>query len=138
MNCRKGTQHIMSKKYIGMLAIFLIFSTSSHLIFAISDLESVAMSDSSLRNSFGSPIIDNINVNQQVQISTDVKNNQKRSQDFTYFVQIKNEEGMVVSLGWISGQLASNHTLNPSLSWTSKQSRRIHSKDLCLGKPEKQ
>jgi hypothetical protein len=111
----------MSKKCIGVLGLFLIFSLGFTPIFATSDLEPVTMSDSSLKNSFGSPIIDNININQHIQISTDIKNNQEKSQDFIYLVQIKNKESTVVSLGWISGQLAPDHTLNPSLSWTPNE-----------------
>ena len=117
MNYRKCIQHIMLKKYIGMLGILLIFSLNFPSIFTISDLERVTISDSSLKNNFSSPIVDNININQQIQISTDIKNNQEKSQDFVYLVQIKNNQGAVVSLGWISGQLAPEHTLNPSLSW---------------------
>jgi hypothetical protein len=111
----------MSKKCIGVLGLFLIFSLGFTPIFATLDLEPVTMSDSSLKNSFGSPIIDNININQHIQISTDIKNNQEKSQDFIYLVQIKNKESTVVSLGWISGQLAPDHTLNPSLSWTPNE-----------------
>jgi len=74
------------------------------------DLEQIIISDSSLKNAFGAPIIDNINTNQHIQISTNIKNNQERSQDFVYIVQIKNNDVIVVSLGWISGELAFEHT----------------------------
>ena len=103
---------------MGLLGLFLIFSLNFPPILAISDLEQIIISDSSLKNNFGSPIVDNINIYQQIQISTDIKNNQEKSQDFVYLVQIKNNQGVVVSLGWISGELAPEHTLNPSLSWT--------------------
>ena len=39
-----------------------------------------------------------------------------------YLVQIKNNEGFVVSLGWISGQLTPDQKLSPSLSWTPNES----------------
>lgn len=108
----------MTRNHIGLFGIFLIFSLNFSPLFAISDLEPVTINNSLLKNTFGIQIVDNINTNQQVQISTDIKNNQEKPQDFVYIVQIKNMEGMVVSLGWISGQLAPDHTLNPSLSWT--------------------
>ena len=57
-------------------------------------------------------------MNQQIQISADITNHQTKSQNFVYLVQIKNESGFVVSLGWISGQLTPDQKLNPSLSWT--------------------
>jgi len=67
------------------------------------------------------PLGNNVNVDQQIQISADITNNQKISQTFIYLVQIKDEENFVVSVGWISGQLTPNQKLNPSLSWTPTQ-----------------
>jgi len=110
------------KQYIGLFGIFLIFSLNFSPIFAISELERVTIYDSSVENAFGTPIGDNINTNHQIQISSKIKNNQDESQNFVYLVQIKNNEGYVVSLGWISGQLAPSHELNPSLSWTPRES----------------
>ena len=69
---------------------------------ATASLEKVSISDTRLVNAFGSPVSELVNVNQQVQISTEIKNNQERSQKFVYIVQIKDEQGFVVSLGWIS------------------------------------
>ncbi len=75
-----------------------------------------------MENAFSAPIIDNINVNHQIQISVDITNNQEKSQNFVYIVQIKNKTGFVVSLGWISGQMTPNQKLSPSLSWTTDKS----------------
>ena len=71
-----------------------------------------------MENAFEIQIVDNVNVYQQIQISADITNNQKKSQNFVYIVQIKNENGIVVSLGWISAQLSLNQKLSPSLSWS--------------------
>ncbi|KAF6247675.1 MAG: hypothetical protein KJO99_02915 [Nitrosopumilus sp.] len=90
--------------------------------FAISELERATMEIPRLENAFGQPITDNVNVNQQIQISADITNNQQKSQNFVYLVQIINEQGFVVSVGWISGQLTPDQKLNPSLSWTPKDS----------------
>lgn len=57
-------------------------------------------------------------VNKQVQITSDVTNNQNRVQPFAYLVQIQNQDGVVVSLSWLSGSLDSGQSLNPSQSWT--------------------
>ncbi|HET6457292.1 MAG TPA: hypothetical protein VFG24_00230 [Nitrosopumilaceae archaeon] len=57
-------------------------------------------------------------VNKQVQITSDVTNNQDRTQPFAYLVQIQNQDGVVVSLSWLSGSLDSGQSLNPSQSWT--------------------
>ena len=58
------------------------------------------------------------NVNKQVQITSDVTNNQDRTQPFAYLVQIQNQDGVVVSLSWLSGSLDAGQSLNPSQSWT--------------------
>jgi len=57
-------------------------------------------------------------VNKQVQITSDVTNNQDRTQPFAYLVQIQNQDGVVVSLSWLTGSLDSGQSLNPSQSWT--------------------
>ncbi|MBI3622806.1 hypothetical protein HY212_01855 [Candidatus Pacearchaeota archaeon] len=57
-------------------------------------------------------------VNKQVQITSDVTNNQDRTQPFAYLVQIQNQDGVVVSLSWLTGSLDHGQSLNPSQSWT--------------------
>jgi len=56
-------------------------------------------------------------VNKQVQISSDITNNQDRTQSFAYLVQIQNQEGVVVSLSWLSGSLDAGQSMTPSQSW---------------------
>lgn len=102
-----------------VIAFIIVNFTSA---FALSELERATMDEPRLENAFGQPIMDNVNVNQQIQISADITNNQLKSQNFVYLVQIINEKGLVVSVGWISGQLTPDQKLNPSLSWTPKDS----------------
>jgi len=109
-------------KSIVMLVILLVFSISFTTVFALTDLQKTTISDPRLVNTFGIPIGNNVNVDQQFQISADITNNQEKSQNFVYLVQIKNNEGFVVSLGWISGQLTPDQKLSPSLSWTPNES----------------
>jgi len=101
-----------------VLMIVMAISISTIPVFAVTELERATIEDPRLENAFGVPIIDNVNVHQQIQISSDITNNQMKSQTFVYLVQLKNEEGFVVSVGWISGQLTPDQKLNPSLSWT--------------------
>jgi hypothetical protein len=101
-----------------VLMIVMAISISTVPVFAVTELERATIEDPRLENAFGVPIIDNVNVHQQIQISSDITNNQMKSQTFVYLVQLKNEEGFVVSVGWISGQLTPDQKLNPSLSWT--------------------
>ena len=105
-----------------MLVILLVFSISFTTVFALTDLQKTTISDPRLVNTFGIPIGNNVNVDQQFQISADITNNQEKSQNFVYVVQIKNKTNFVVSLGWISGQLTPFQTLSPSLSWTPNTS----------------
>ena len=108
----------MLVKKSGVLIILLIMTISFSPAFASTELQRASINEPRLENAFGLHIVDNINVNQQVQISADITNHQEKSQNFVYLVQIKNESGYVVSLGWISGQLTPNQKLSPSLSWT--------------------
>jgi len=108
-------------KGIGLLAL-LVVTVSITPAFALTELERASMADPRLENAFGAPITDNVNVNHQIQISSDITNHQTKSQNFVYLVQIKNDEDLVVSLGWISGQLTPDQKLSPSLSWTPNNS----------------
>jgi hypothetical protein len=106
---------------IGLIAI-LVITASITPAFALTELERTSIIDPRLENAFGAPIVDNVNVNQQIQISSDITNHQIKSQNFVYLVQIKNDIDVVVSLGWISGQLTPDQKLSPSLSWTPNNS----------------
>ncbi len=112
----------MLSKVIGLLGISLVLSISFTTAFALTELQRATISDPRLETAFGIPIGNNVNVDQQFQISADITNNQEKSQNFVYLVQIKNKTGFVVSLGWISGQLTPDQKLSPSLSWTPNES----------------
>ena len=103
-----------------LVLITLVINFTS--VFALTELERATMNKPRLENAFGQPIIDNVNVNQQIQISADITNNQVKSQNFIYLVQIKNEKNFVVSVGWLSAQLTPDQELSPSLSWAPKDS----------------
>ncbi|MBI5378512.1 MAG: hypothetical protein HZA82_07820 [Thaumarchaeota archaeon] len=57
-------------------------------------------------------------VDTQVQIAADLTNNQNRAQPFAYLIQIQNEDGVTVSLSWITGSLEPGQFMNPLQSWT--------------------
>ena len=111
----------MLGKCIGLFVILAI-TVSVSPAFALNELERTSIADPRLENVFGESTADNVNVNQQIQISSDITNHQNKSQNFVYLVQIKNDADFVVSLGWISGQLTPDQKLNPSLSWTPNNS----------------
>ena len=107
-------------KQISIFGIILVFTVLINPAFAMTPLDRVDITNPRVVNAFGSKISDQINVNQQVQISADVKNNQEKSQKFVYVVQVKNQNGVIISLGWISGLLNPGQTFSPALSWTPK------------------
>ena len=115
----------MLGKSVGLLLFSLVFVVVFTSAFALTELERATISQPKLVNAFGAPIFDNVNVNQQVQVSTDITNQQTKSQNFVYLVQIKDEKGFVVSLGWISGQLTPAQKLSPSLSWMPRDSGKF-------------
>ena len=116
-------QHIVSSKNTWAAGVLLLIIVGlSTPAFALTELQRATINDPRLENAFGVPIVDNVNVNQQVQISADITNHQEKTQNFVYLVQLKDENDMVVSLGWISGQLTPEQKLSPSLSWTPNES----------------
>lgn len=86
-----------SRNFIILLAIIL--TVSFFPAFALTELERVSIVEPKLVNAFGISLGNNVNVDQQIQISADIINNQEKSQTFIYLVQIKNEENFVVSVG---------------------------------------
>ena len=107
-------------KGVGLLVILATVSIMP--AFAQAGLEKMSIIDSRLEDASKTAITDKINVNQPIQISADIVNHQTKSQDFSYIVQIKNNEDTVVALKWISAQLTPNQKFSPSLSWTPSSS----------------
>jgi hypothetical protein len=109
-------------KVMGLLGILFVVSISFVPAFALDELERASISNPKLVNAFGVPIGNNVNVDQQIQISSDITNNQEKSQKFAYLVQIKDKTGLVVSFNWFLGELNPHQKLSPSLSWLPKES----------------
>ncbi len=75
----------------------------------------ISVEDVFFANSLGIPIEPTIN--EQVQIVGMIHNNQNYNQSFVFITQIKDQDGAVVSLSWILGELTSNQSLELSQSW---------------------
>ena len=101
---------------------FLSLTLTVTPIYGIEPLERAVINDERLVNLSGATLGEHIIVNQQVQITAKITNTQDENQDFVYIVQVKDENDIVVKLGWISGSLTSYQSFSPSLSWTPKQS----------------
>ena len=80
-------------------------------------IDRVLLGNVKLVNAFGNPVFDHLNVNQQVQISAEITNNQEYSQPFVYIVQIKDQNNAIISLAWISGDLIAGQSFSPAISW---------------------
>jgi len=106
-------------KGIVVLGILLVLSISLTPAFALTELERVTISDPRLENDFGSHVGNNLNVDQHIQISVDITNNQEQSQQIVYLVQIKDKTGFVISLNFIKGvELNPHQKFSLSLPWT--------------------
>jgi hypothetical protein len=79
-------------------------------------LERAPASNARVVDAFGNSL-DEVSVDQQVQITADLINGQDREQAFAYLVQIQDENGVTVSLAWITGSLAAGQSFSPALSW---------------------
>jgi len=113
-------------KGITVLAVLPILAISFVPAFALIELERVSIIDPKLVNVFGVSLGNSINVDQQVQISSDVINNQEKSQKIAYLVQVKNEKDFVVSIGWVVGvELNPHQKFEQSLSWIPKESGKF-------------
>ena len=62
--------------------------------------------------------LDAVTVGQQVQITADLASGQSKDQAFAYLVQIQDENGVTVSLAWITGTLQPDQSFSPASSWT--------------------
>lgn len=98
------------------LMMLIIFSFSSPA-FGLKPLEKVVVSDPGLVNRAGTAIGTNVNVNQQVLISSKITNAQEINQDFIFLVQIKDERGAAIKIGWITGSLTKYQNFTPAFSW---------------------
>ena len=112
----------MIKQIVIFSAVTLMLIMAINPAFGVSPLERAEVNDVRLVNLSGSTLGEHILVNQPVQITAKISNTQDAIQDFVYIVQIKDENDVVVKLGWISGSLTKLQSFNAALSWTPKDS----------------
>jgi len=110
------------KKVILLFMVFLSLTMANNSTFGLEPLERAVITDQRLVNLSGNTLGEHILVNQQVQITAKITNAQEENQPFVYIIQIKDENDLVVKLGWISGSMTKYQNLSPSLSWTPQES----------------
>jgi hypothetical protein len=67
-----------------------------------------------------------VQVGKQLQIAADLQNNQEIEQDFAYIVQIEDENGVAISLAWLTGTLQPAQSFSPAISWIPNEEGRYH------------
>ena len=96
-----------------LLALLPIFLLLNNAVFA------AVYDDTTIQNAqLVSQDEDKVTVDEQVMIMADLSNGQDRDQKFAYIVQIRDENGVVISLSWITGSLTPGQSFSPALSWT--------------------
>ncbi len=65
--------------------------------------------------------IENLPKNKEIKIMMDFKNEKDEQQPFAYILQISDENGVVVSLSWVSGSLGPGQVLDQTISWTPEE-----------------
>ncbi len=96
-----------------LLTLLLIFLLLNNAVFA------AVYDDATIQNAqLVSQDEDKVTVDKQVMIMADLSNAQDRDQKFAYIVQIRDENGVVISLSWITGSLTPGQSFSPALSWT--------------------
>jgi len=88
---------------------------------AFPPLERAPAANARVVDAFGASVAE-VTVDQQVQIAADVSNGQSKDQAFAYLVQVQDENGVTVSLAWITGSLTAGQSMSPALSWTPSAS----------------
>jgi hypothetical protein len=88
---------------------------------AFPPLERAPAANARVVDAFGSSVAQ-VTVDQQVQIAADVSNGQSKDQAFAYLVQVQDDNGVTVSLAWITGSLTAGQSMSPALSWTPSTS----------------
>lgn len=81
------------------------------------DITDTRLEGPRLVDAVGSPIIDHINFNQKLHISSSISNVGLTGQDFVYIVQITDEDNTIVLLKWLGGQVDPGQQLSIAVSW---------------------
>jgi hypothetical protein len=83
---------------------------------SIPPLEQVSSGNAKILDSIGKSL-SKVSANQQIQVVSDITNQEDKDQPFAYLVQIQDNNGITVSLSWITGTMTPKQTLNLGQSW---------------------
>lgn len=91
-------------------------TASSFIGTLVPPLKRITVLNSRLHDSSGNTIT-SAKVNQEIQITSDLVNEQSKDQPFTYFVQVQNDEGLVASLTHTSGTVLAKQDSTVTQRW---------------------
>jgi len=97
---------------LGILGTVKIGTLTSEMVL----IENTRITDTSEKT------LNKIFKNQSIQIVSDLQNNQSKNQIFSYIVQIKDSNGIIQHLAWISGSLTPAQRFSSALSWIPQNS----------------
>ncbi len=102
-----------------LLICGVILASIIPIINGIEPLERAPATSPRLENLFGETVSKNILINQPVQITADITNNQEISQKFVYIVQIKDSQNIIYYVNWFANITLEPHQMfSASRSWT--------------------
>jgi hypothetical protein len=99
----------------------LQISNQAKFVSNVPPTERITIKNSSITDSSGTEILSPKTFD-QLQIVGAVQNNQEYDQGFVFIIQIKENNGAIVSLSWIKGELSEGQELEVSQSWNPTKS----------------
>lgn len=78
--------------------------------------QSVPMTNERIVDAFTTPV-DSVIVDQQIVVTVDIENISQDERPFFYFVQVQDENGMVVSFSFMTGSIMSGQQFTLGQSW---------------------
>lgn len=87
----------------------------------IPDMEKITLGPTFFADSSGN-MIDQIEKSRQIQVVNSIQNNEDYAHPFTCIIQISDLSGSIISLSWVSGQLAGGQEFDVSQSWVPPES----------------
>ena len=107
-----------------VIAIVIISMVNIDYVMAtlLPPLERAPASNPRMVDSLGREITGKIGTGLQLQIASDLANNQDKVQPFAYIVQVKDHNNVIVSLSWLSGSLESSQSMTVTQSWVAPRS----------------
>ncbi|TBR08872.1 MAG: hypothetical protein EPO62_05780 [Candidatus Nitrosotenuis sp.] len=108
---------MLEKILIFGICVLVLVSTPH--AFALDGTHRAELKNARLVNAFGETTPENINTNQQVQISADITNKQDKNQEFVCIVQVLDQNNVPVKLAWIQASLQPQQTFSSAISWVT-------------------